>query len=356
LTFHDRIPLLWQIGITPEFSLGIYNSQRTTNGNIPIPTNVPIPPYVDTVQTGVGVTYNFLTFDISAQNHIINAAHTLLFDFNHTSYNSALGSFTNPQNGQLITEPSTQYLYMNTFTGAYQFKGIAPSSTEEINPVGRSVTLSVTQNWNNVADTLVVSDNGLPIWLYLPYSYVTTSLTWQEHFQLPLWTHTLSFTIHSDVLTGGGIDAFNPRAHALFDSYIGGMIGMQGYPFYALGGSRTAYIKAIYRFPVSDHLDFRFLPIYFDKMYIGVFGDFGNAWNGDLTSSVFKSFKKDIGAELRIDAFMWYNVPTKFFFNAAYGLDDITNTFYISNNQAPQTVTYGKQWLFYGGIGFDFPD
>jgi len=356
VTFHDRIPLLWEIGVTPELSLGIFNSQRNTNGNIPIPANTPNGLGVDTIQLPIGAVYNFLSFDVSATNHIFDAAQILYFDFNHTRYNVSINNFTDPQNNSLVSLPSDLYLYTDILTGSYQFKGILPSGTEEINPVGRLIDLSFAQNWNQVEDTTVVGDNGLPVRLYQSYSYVTTTLNWHEHIQLPFWTHTLSLTLHSDLMTGGGVGAFDSRAHALFDSYIGGLIGMEGYQYYALGGTRTTYLKAVYRFPISNHLDFRFLPIYFDKLYFDVFGDYGSAWNGSFTKSTWQNFKSDVGASIRVDAFMWYNVPMKLFFTAAYGLNEFNNTFYIANDQTPQTVTYGKQVLLYGGIGFDFPD
>ena len=204
-------------------------------------------------------------FDANASNHVFNAAHTLIFYFNYTRYNVAIGTFINPQNNQLITLPSDLYLFTDIFTGGYVYNGILPSATEEINPIGRKIEFSIAQNWDQVEDTTVTGENGLPVSQYQSYSFVTTSLTWREHIPLPFWSHTLSLTLHSDVMTGGGVGAFDSRANALFDSYIGGLPGMMGYQYYALGGTRAAYLKATYRFPLSDHLDIRFLPIYFDK-------------------------------------------------------------------------------------------
>ena len=44
----------------------------------------------------------------------------------------------------------------------------------------------------------------------------------------------------------------------------------------------------------------------------------------------------------------YYLFPTDIFFNAAYGFDKFNR---IVNNE---TLTYGKEWRFYGGILFGF--
>ncbi|MBK9334911.1 MAG: hypothetical protein IPM96_21555 [Ignavibacteria bacterium] len=50
-------------------------------------------------------------------------------------------------------------------------------------------------------------------------------------------------------------------------------------------------------------------PLYLDKLYFSLCGDYGNAWNGSNTK--LKDFKSDIGAQLRLQAFSFY-VPSKY--------------------------------------------
>lgn len=354
LTFHDRIPLLWTLGINPLLTLSIYNSQHLSSGTIPVLKNVGTR-VVDTM-LNLGVTYNLLSFDITAATPIFNAAHILQFGFNHTRYNTALDPFINPQNQQYVALPSDLALYTTTLSIGYAFTAIAPTRTEEINPVGRDIHFMAGQEWNYVEDTVVVGDGGLPKRIYAPYDYLRLGLLWHEHFALPFWSHTLSFGVRAEGMIGGGVSAFNERAHALFDTYIGGMYGMQGYPFYGIGGTRTYAIKATYRFPISTNLDWRLGGIYFDKIFLGVFADYGSAWDGAVRDA-FKTPRRDVGAEFRLDAFLWYNIPLKFFFNAAYGLDEFKRTFRTANDDLKgDEVTYGRQWLFYAGMGFDFPE
>ena len=122
---------------------------------------------------------------------------------------------------------------------------------------------------------------------------------------------------------------------------------MKGYPFYAIGGNEIATLNVAYRYPLWENIDFRILQLYFDRLYGEFHIDYGNAWNG---SPALRDFKRDVGFELRLEAFSWYAYPTRIFFNGTYGLDKFSIT------KSGDTFTYGKEWRFYFGIlfGFDF--
>ena len=126
---------------------------------------------------------------------------------------------------------------------------------------------------------------------------------------------------------------------------------MKGYPFYSLGGNELAVAGLNYRFPLIDDIDVRFLQFYFSKLYASVFGDVGNAWTAGSEKP--GHFKRDAGAELRLESFSFYSYPTRIFLSAAYGFDQFTRLVRSNNNQP---VTYGKEWRVYFGIlfGFDF--
>jgi hypothetical protein len=184
-----------------------------------------------------------------------------------------------------------------------------------------------------------VSETGInPV--LSPFNFHRGEVRLTQHFPLPFWTHTLSFTVN-----GGTI--FGPEVPDFFDFYAGGLIGMKGYPFYALGGNEIATLNVAYRYPILDGIDIRFLQFYFDKLYGEFHLDYGNAWNG-LPNA--RDFKRDVGFELRLEAFSWYGYPTDVFFNGTYGLD----SFSLTNSFAH--ATYGKEWRFYFGVlfGFDF--
>lgn len=160
-----------------------------------------------------------------------------------------------------------------------------------------------------------------------------------EHLPLPDRRHTMSIN-----LRGGNI--FGPRVDDFFDFYVGGLIGMKGYPYYGVGGNRFALVNLTYRFPLWEDIDTRVLQLYFDKLYLAFYGDYGDAWSGNAER--LKDFKKDAGVELRLETYSFYAYPTRIFFNACYGFDRFTRV--ISGT----SVTYGREWRLYFGVLFGF--
>ena len=103
-----------------------------------------------------------------------------------------------------------------------------------------------------------------------------------------------------------------------------------------------------YRFPLLEHIDLRVAQLYFDKLYAALYGDAGLAWTGGGLTN--QQFRRDVGAELRLEAFSYYAFPTRIFFNATYGLDKFDHYVKSSNT----FVTYGHEWNFHFGILFGF--
>jgi len=101
--------------------------------------------------------------------------------------------------------------------------------------------------------------------------------------------------------------------------------------------------SATYRMPLLRNINKQILNVYFDKVYVGAFYQFGNAWIGkpDLND-----FRSDVGFQIRMDTFSWYLFPTRIFFEAAYPLKEHFNQISDTN--------YGKDWKFYFGVLFDF--
>jgi hypothetical protein len=168
-------------------------------------------------------------------------------------------------------------------------------------------------------------------------------LYWNEHIALPLPKHTLSIALNASGILRDSVDEF-------FNYYAGGFLGMRGYPFYAIGGNRMFTINATYRFPIKTEINLRFFQFYFKKLYGSFFYDFGNAWYGKIPS--FNDWKRDIGFELRLEAFSYYVYPTSIFFSGAYGLDRFSRDVLDINDI--QKITYGKEWRFYLGVLFGF--
>ncbi len=136
-------------------------------------------------------------------------------------------------------------------------------------------------------------------------------------------------------------------ADSFFHLYGGGLIGMRGYSFYSLGGTKKAVGRLTLRFPILSEIDKRVGPFYFDRVHGGLFAEAGDAWVGDID---FGNLKRDVGAELRLKLFSWYGFPTDIQLTGAYGLDRFTVTDDITNT----AHSYGKEWRWYVTVLFDF--
>lgn len=328
--YRGRLPLFYQIGLEPVASLEMYNVTRKTGNVITLPAST-IP---------VDVTYNLTEFDIAlAQSTHIGE---IEFRYAHSRYTSNIETFKNPEAGDLISGSSDLYLIANDLTLKYTFQQIARSNTSEINPVGRKILFAVNRSLNkfNGNGEYVVGPTGL-VPVYKPVNFTRVELNWREYIPFFFKNHTLTFKARGGSILDRTVDSF-------FDFYAGGLVGMKGYPFYAIGGNEIAVVGLEYRLPLVNNIDIRFLQFYFDKFYASVYGDFGNAWSS--IKPKLKDFKSDAGIEFRLESFSWYSYPTRIFFNASYGL----NEFVKDVRGVP--VRYGKEWRFYFGVlfGFDF--
>jgi hypothetical protein len=229
----------------------------------------------------------------------------------------------------------------NTVSFQFRHNGIVPNLERDINPTGRTVSLNYSLELNqfNPNSDFVVKD-GLVVPIYTKFNFQRAELLWNEHFALPISKHTFSVSLRAGSILAPPVDNF-------FDFYVGGIAGMKGYPFYALGGNRIGTLSLTYRFPISTQINFRILQFYFTKLYASVFTDVGNAWTGSSTPTL-PDWKRDVGAELRLESFSFYAYPTRIFVSGAYGLDKFTRLFGTTN------VTYGNEWRFYLGILFGF--
>ncbi len=338
--YRGRIPLLYQIGLEPVASLELYNISRKTDTRVSLPDRDPF---------SVDVTYDLFEFDAAFNQPFLSQFNNLELRYAHSRYSSALGSFSNIRTGELVPASSDLYLIANTLTLTLNVDAIVPSSTRDINPVGRRVTLKAGREFNKFGATdsngyrqYTITSTGLtPV--YVPVDFTRLELNWREYLPAFIKNHTLTLQLHGGTILGGPVDEY-------FDFYAGGLVGMKGYPFYAISGNSLASLGLSYRFPLVNNIDLRVANIYFDKLYASVYGDVGNAWTESRPKLT--DFKRDAGMELRLEAFSFYAYPTRIFFNASYGFDRFTRFIQYRN----ETVTYGREWRFYFGVlfGFDF--
>jgi Tol biopolymer transport system component len=333
--YNDKLPGIYNLGLTPKITLELYNITRKTNVILD----------AKSYQIPDDVTYGMIEFDATASHKIFDSDGLIKLLYRISKYTASLGSFVFPEIQALVPASSDDYLLGYDMGVDFSYKKLLRSKTSEINPVGYKMRLKYDYEMNrlNSDGEYEVSDGGYLKPKYKNFDFSRVEFKSFVGVPLPGWTHTLSLELH-----GGSI--LGPEVNEFFNFYLGGFPGMKGYPFYAIGGNEFARANITYRFPISDDIDYRFAQIYFSKLYASFFFDFGNAWSN---GTCLNSFKKDAGVELRLETFSWYAYPTRIFLSAAYGFDEFSRKFY-EGTANEKTVTYGKEWRFYLGVLFGF--
>ncbi|MCG8605843.1 biopolymer transporter Tol [bacterium] len=229
-------------------------------------------------------------------------------------------------------------LRYNYFTGRdfrirFIHRALKPAVHSEINPRGRTFTLGYDREFNRFINGFEVNDAFLDE-VFDNYNYNKFTLDWKEYWGLPMKNHTLNLELQA-----GFIDT---KVDSFFNFFGGGLWGNRGYPYFSIEGRKLLLGRLTYRFPLFGHIDRRFAHTYLDKIFLGVFLDYGNAFNERKIE--LSDFKTSIGAQLRLDTFSFYAYPTRIFIDAAYGFD----RFQTAN------ITYGKEWRFYFGVSFGY--
>ena len=336
--YRNKIPLLFDIGIKPELSLEVYNISREANSNVSFnPDTIGNFVHYDYV-IPASVSYDLFEFDFAASQMIFSRGQNLEFRFIYSTYNANLSSFLLPDQ-TLYPATSDNYLIGRNLQLKYSYDAIKPTVDEEINPIGLHLDLTYNYEFDKFnPDGNYTVTNGFLEPAYNNYDFNRLELNSKIHFEL--WNeNTLTTQIRFGAIIGKTVPDF-------FDYFLGGMIGMKAYPFYAISGNKVAWLNLTYRFPLIKNIDTRFGLLYIDKIFMSFYGDIGNAWNANATN--FRDFKKGAGAEIRIHMNSYYEFPTDLFFNAAYGFDK------FSRNVNGDVINYGKEWRFYGGLMFGF--
>lgn len=318
-----------QVKFQPKFTLGGYNVTRNSTVNIGFPT--------DTIPNGI--TYDLLSFDFSMAFNIINYNHLMDAGYTFSQYQYDLDAFAIPGSGISVRSTSETYFKANDFFLSYNYNYTMPSRNSDINPIGRNVDIRYDYEMSNINPSIQVNDDGTVTTNYEKRNL--NKLFGQISQSIGLFNNRHSITLK---FTGGTI--FGPPVESFYDYYASGLPGMKGYPFYSIGGGRMLVANLTYRMPLIQRIDTRISPLYLDKLYLSVYGDYGNAWDGGDTK--IGQFKSDIGAQLRLQAFSFYVFPTSIFFDAAYGFNQFSNVY------NDQLYTYGKDWNFYFGMLFGF--
>jgi hypothetical protein len=336
-TYRDQLPLFGGLGIFPTVQLEAFNVTRKTSANISLP--------LDTLP--VGLSFNLLEFAVKAGHNIFDNKTKLELGYRHSRYTSTIESFRSAVYDMQVSARDNLYLIGNALTATLHYANILPTRDNEINPVGTKLSLSYDYEFNQFNknnDYGIDPGTGILVPKYGQYNFHSLDAHLMKSIPALFPRHTLTVRLRGAAIFGEPVDEF-------FNFYAGGLAGMQGYTFYALGGNKLATAQVAYRFPLISSMDFRLGHILFDKLYLSVFADAGDA---QMTQPEFAldKLKRDLGFELRVEAFSFAMYPTRIAFSGAYGLDSFTRTFNL------EPVTYGHEWRWYFTMlfGFDLSD
>ncbi|MCX8056500.1 MAG: biopolymer transporter Tol [Ignavibacteria bacterium] len=340
--YRDRIPLFFELGLKPELNLELFSVSRKAETFLGLmPDTLPDGTINYGYKTPVNITYNLFEVDFSAKHFLFSKSQTIQFRTSYSRYSADLSSFLLPGG---ILYPATYEVYLKgwTFNLIYNFENIALKKDNDINPYGTKINLNLEYSTNNFnPETYYDENQGQLLTKYGKTKYSRIELNLMQAFKLPSGKHSLTFKTRAGTTLGPQVDNF-------FDFYLGGLIGMKSYPFYAISGNEIFHLNVNYRFPIWEEIDKRLYHLYIDKVYGSIYFDYGNAWEGKQVK--LKNFKKGVGAELRVQMNSFYIFPTSLFVNVAYGFDE----FKRQNIFTKEVIKYGKEFLIYFGILFGF--
>ncbi len=239
--------------------------------------------------------------------------------------------------GKIFTSPTIRYSYLRGHALSLSLKRdrVVQSVDRAINPRrGYYASFRFTREWNKFLDEFA-TDRVIGLEVFEDYNFNRIELNVERYFPVPMTRrHSLSLR-----LQGGYIDK---PVDDFFNFFAGSLVGLKGYSYYSIEGRKMAIGSVTYRMPLVRNLNFQIFNWYLDKIYIGGFYQYGDAWNDG--GPTFENFKSDVGFQIRLETFSWYMFPTRIFFEAAYPLKENQN----------RKIEYQQDWKFYLGILFDF--
>jgi len=311
---YDVFGLIYYRKHWPTFFMEVYNQVRHTK------------------EGDVQYRYNLLEANVGLELKLSDYL-TLRGSFIFSHYSGRMTTYI------LGLKNSFGYTYFigRDFSSLWRYRRVKTAPDDKINPSsGREVLFRYDRQLNKfIRGFKIHSTYGTIVEDYAPYNYNQFYLEWREYRSLP-WKHTLEFR-----LRGGYIDR---PVEGFFHFFAGGLVGLKGYPYYSIEGEKMASVTLIYRFPLSRHLDIQIAPFYLDKLFVGIFGEYGNAWSEARIP--WRDFKRDAGLQIRLDLIAFYSYPMKLFWDVAYGF----------NRFQHRGQSYGQEFRFYFGLAFAYLD
>jgi Tol biopolymer transport system component len=244
-----------------------------------------------------------------------------------------------------LSIPTIRYTYLkgHSFQAKFSYNGIGLDRFNAINPSSGFYLFAKFGHESvdfltgfNTSGSKQIGLEQFKTWVYNSYD-----LSAEYYIKNPLIkSHTLGL-----FFKGGYLDR---PVNSFFNYFAGGILGLKGYPFYSIEGRQKLIGSATYRFPIHRNLDWKLGHLQFDKLYAGLFYEYGDAFDGSEIK--FENFKRDVGVELRLDSFSYNLFPTRVFFQAAWPIDEVQNF----DQSRDELINYPQEWRYYLGVLFEF--
>ncbi len=281
-------------------------------------------------------TYSFSLWEAVAGMQYRWFMHNFQFAVSHDQYSSTVNVKQTFPRPQLFTYSYSyfkgtryEFDYSGNFTGIDWRSNISPRR-------GFRYDLKVAWDDNRFIDGFGINaDFGTLETLYKDNSTLRGDLNAEAYIPIPgTETSALGFQFSGGYLENTHIDSF-------FHYFGGGMPGLKGYPYYSIEGTRLGVLTSLIRFPLVKKMKLNLHPVYFDKIYLSLYHQAGDAWRGGPGDA---KFKQDAGAELRFGGYSYYAYPLALSLDAVYALSEFKS----------YDKTLGKTWRYYVKLLFEF--
>ena len=263
----------------------------------------------------------------------------------YSPYSVVTDGFFSDELQLFIPGSTSEYFRGATFSGTYVADLTVPARNYDIAPTGLKGRFSYRYEPGRLLREFDVEDGVLkPVY----FTDRNHSLELVARYGQTVSGPTTA------MITTRGYSYLNKPDDFFYLDYVGGVTGLRSYPFFAVGGRSTAFARFSLLTPLFRAIDMQLGANTLDKIYAHLFFETGNGWGGPL--QIGDNLKSGVGGELRIAFNRNYLMPMKLFVSTSYGL----NRFSVSlpdsfvTESEDNRVTYGREFLFYFGLTFDF--
>lgn len=326
---------------SPTVSVSFFNIRRNVRDGLQIeefPCTSCMP---DTTSTDIA--YNMWQMEVNLISKI-NRWSLVELGYYYSPYRVSTDSFISREYQQEIPGSTSRYYIGSTWSTAWSFDLSYPDRHGDIAPLGWRGLLRYRYEPSELLDSYDIRDGTL-IPVYNEYNNHSAEADLRVGFDLLEQRFNVRSRFFS-YLEG-------PEEFFYLD-YIGGMTGMRSYPYFALGGTTTAFSQLSWFIPLKTDIYRQMGRFTLDKIFLRLFAEAGNGWGGPL--DIDRTIKTGAGAELRIGMNSYYFFPTSFFISGAYGFSsyDLQLPDAFITETRTGRVDYGNRILINFGVLFDF--